>query len=89
MASHLGFVFGIIPRKRLHHTNDEPQESFITLKSENILFFNKMYYNSLNKRFFFFYHPLNRSLKYLFLVEIGLYFELIIRLGIGLFGLYY
>lgn len=34
MPSHVGFGFGIIPRRRLHHTNDEPQESFITLKSE-------------------------------------------------------
>ena len=90
MASHLGSVFGIIPRRRLHHTNDKPQESFITLKSENILFFNRKYYNLLNKRlFFFFNNPLNRRLKYLFLVEIGLSFKLIIRLGLGLFGLYY
>ena len=90
IASLLEFVFDILPQRRLHHTNDEPQESFVTLKSENILFFNRKYYNPLNKSFFFFLNnPLNRRLKYLFLVEIGLYFKLIIRLGLGLFGLYY
>ena len=91
MALHLGFVFGIVPRRRLHHTNNKPQENFIALKSENILFFNRKYYNPLNKSFFFLNNPLNRRLKYLFLVEIGLYFKLIIRLGLGLglFGLYY
>ena len=91
MAPHLGFVFGIIPQRRLYHTNDE---SFIVLKSENILFFNRKYYNPLNKRFFFFFNnPLNRRLTYLFPVEIGLSFKLIIRLGLRLglrlFGLYY
>ena len=54
MTSHLEFVFGIVPRRRVHHTNNKPQESFIALKSENILFFNRKYYNPLDKSYIFF-----------------------------------